>query len=105
MPPVPPGRERLISLTQYLRHRKGVNLATTLQKRVARELEKLEAAVADEEIELNEHGKVDADDVESFESIAADLRERGSAPRLTADARRAVTELARRKLNKSLVAD
>lgn len=74
--------------------------STTLTKRVARAHDALEADLADEVVELDEFGKVATDDVESFEATGAELRDRASAPRLTADARRAVAELARRKLNR-----
>lgn len=79
-------------------------MATTLQKRVAKAVAQLEADIASEEVELDARGLVAIEDVESGESAGEVLRDRARAPRLTADARRAVAEIARRKLNKSLAA-
>lgn len=79
-------------------------MATTLQKRVAKAVAQLEADVDAGVVTLNAYGKVDAFVPELVEDGGQALRDRASAPRLTAEVRRNVAEIARRKLNRELAA-
>lgn len=70
---------------------------STLQKRVAKTVALLEDAADDLDLEY-----ITPSDEEFFRMAGAELRELAGARRLSAVARKAAAEIARRKVNKTL---